>query len=83
MTKEITLSFFSTFHNFLHSISGLCESDRIVVGDRSVGAFLTLMPEYCFVIESTLDGSIVAFASTVPDASQFHTGKTCPTNTGV
>ena len=43
------------------------------MGDKSVGAFLTLMPEYCFVVESTLDNSIVAFASTVPDASQFST----------
>ena len=31
------------------------------------------MPEYCFVVESTLDNSIVAFASTAPDASQFLT----------
>ena len=44
-----------------------------MVGDKSVGAFVTLMPEYCFVVESTLDNSIVAFASTAPDASQFLT----------
>ena len=42
-----------------------------MVGDKSVGAFVTLLPEYCFVVESTLDNSIVAFASTAPDASQF------------
>ena len=44
-----------------------------MVGDKAVGAYLTLMPEYCFVLESTLDNSILAFAATAPDAVQFHT----------
>ena len=52
---------------------GLCDSDRVVVGDKAVGAYLKLMPEYCFVLESTLDNSILAFAATAPDAVQFHT----------
>ena len=37
---------------------GLCESDRLVVGDKRVGAYLTLFPEYCFVTENMSDGTI-------------------------
>ena len=51
---------------------GLCESDRLVVGDKRVGAYLTLFPEYCFVTENMSDGSIVAFALTCPDATLFY-----------
>ena len=52
---------------------GLCESDRMVVGDKRVGAYLTLFPEYCFVSENMSDGTIVAFALTCPDATVFYT----------
>merc|ERR1719225_1878422 len=52
---------------------GLCESDRLVVGDKRVGAYLTLFPEYCFVTENMSDGTIVAFALTCPDATHFYT----------
>ena len=52
---------------------GLCESDRIVVGDKRVGAHLTLCPEYCFVAENMVDGSISAVALMSPDAVQFFT----------
>jgi protein O-GlcNAcase/histone acetyltransferase len=52
---------------------GLCESDRMLVADKKAGAFLTICPEYCFVCENTADGSIVAFALTAPDATQFFT----------
>jgi protein O-GlcNAcase/histone acetyltransferase len=51
---------------------GLCESDRVVVGDKRVGAYLTLFPQYCFVTENMSDGSIAAFALTCPDATQFY-----------
>ena len=50
---------------------GLCESDRMVVGDKYVGAFLTLCPEYCFVAENMSDGAIIAFVLTAPDATTF------------
>ena len=50
---------------------GLCESDRTVVGDKYVGAFLTLCPEYCFVAESTSNGTIIAFVLSSPDATQY------------
>ena len=52
---------------------GLCDSDREVVGDKRVGAYLTLSPDYCFVVENMSDGSIVAFALTSPDPVQFYT----------
>ena len=52
---------------------GLCEGDRLVVGDKRVGAYLSLFPEYCFVTENLSDGTIVAFALTCPDATQFYT----------
>ena len=51
---------------------GLCESDRMVVGDKYVGAFLTICPEYCFVAENMSDGTIIAFVLTTPDAIQFY-----------
>lgn len=51
---------------------GLCPSDRHLVGDVMVGAYLTLVPEFCFVCESSSDGSIVGFAVTAPDAKAFH-----------
>ena len=55
---------------FLH-LSGLCPSDRVLVGDHAVGAFLTLSPEFCFVCESSLDGSIVGYVVASSDAKSF------------
>ena len=51
---------------------GLCESDRMVVGDKYVGAFLTICPEYCFVAENMSDGTVIVFVLTTPDATQFY-----------
>jgi protein O-GlcNAcase / histone acetyltransferase len=42
-----------------------------VIGDHALGAFLTLSPEFCFVCENSLDGSIVAFVVAAPDAKIF------------
>lgn len=52
---------------------GLCESDRQLVGDKMVGAYLTLCPEYTFVCENSLDGSIVGYSCSAPDAKVFFT----------
>ena len=52
---------------------GLCRSDRELIGDHAVGAYLTLSPEFCFVCENSLDGSIVAFAVAASDAKTFNT----------
>jgi hypothetical protein len=38
-----------------------------------VGAYLTLCPEYSFVCENSLDGSIVGYALAAPDAKTFYT----------
>lgn len=37
------------------------------------GAYLTLCPEYSFVCENSLDGSIVGYALAAPDAKTFYT----------
>ena len=57
----------------ISSIPGLCPADRVLVGDKVVGAYLTLCPEYSFVCESSVDGSIVAFAVSAPDAKKLFT----------
>ena len=54
-------------------LSGLCATDRELVGDRTVGAYLTLCPEYTFVVENSTDQSIVAYAVVAPDAKTFFT----------
>ena len=56
---------------------GLCAADRDLIGDKDVGAYLTLCPEYSFVCESSLDGSIVGFACAAPDAR--YTSRLSPT----
>jgi len=43
-----------------------------LVGDHAVGAFLTLSPEFCFVCDSSIDGSIVAYAVASNDSKVFH-----------
>ncbi|TRY79824.1 hypothetical protein TCAL_10265 [Tigriopus californicus] len=52
---------------------GLCAADRELVGDKLVGAYLTLCPEYTFVAESSLTGQIVAYSLAAPDAKTFYT----------
>jgi protein O-GlcNAcase/histone acetyltransferase len=54
-------------------VSGLCRSDRELIGDHAVGAYLTLSPEFCFVCESSLDGSIVGYVVASQDSKIFHT----------
>jgi protein O-GlcNAcase/histone acetyltransferase len=54
-------------------IAGLCLADRELIGDRMIGAYLTLCPEYTFVCENSLDGSIVGYACVAPDARTFYT----------
>lgn len=57
----------------ISAIPGLCPADRELVGDKVVGAYLTLCPEYSFVCESSVNGSIVAFAVAAPDAKKLFT----------
>ena len=57
----------------IFAFPGLCPADRELVGDKVVGAYLTLCPEYSFVCESSVDGSIVAFAVSAPDAKKLFT----------
>ncbi len=38
-----------------------------------VGAYLTLCPEYTFVCENSLDGSIIGYAVSAPDAKTLYT----------
>ena len=57
----------------ISAFPGLCPADRELVGDKVVGAYLTLCPEYSFVCESSVDGSIVAFAVSAPDAKKLFT----------
>ena len=64
-----TLLFWGTLG---HTV-GLCPADRELVGDKVVGAYLTLCPEYSFVCESSVDGSIVAFVVAAPDAKKLFT----------
>ena len=52
--------------------SGLCPSDRVLIGDHAVGAYLTLSPEFCFVCENSSDGTIVAYVVAASDAKAFH-----------
>ena len=54
-------------------LSGLCPADRELIGDRMIGSYLTLCPEYVFVCENSLDGSIVGYACSAPDARTFYT----------
>ncbi len=56
------------FYNAL----GLCPADRILIGDKEVGPYLTLCPEFSFVCENSLDGSIVGYACAAPDAKTFY-----------
>lgn len=44
-----------------------------MIGDKDVGAYLTLCPEYSFVCENSLDGSVVGFACAAPDAKTLFT----------
>ena len=57
----------------LFGLAGLCPADRELVGDKVVGAYLTLCPEYSFVCESSVDSSIVAFVVAAPDAKKLFT----------
>lgn len=57
----------------ISALLGLCPADRELVGDKVVGAYLTLCPEYSFVCESSVDGSIVAFVVAAPDAKKLFT----------
>ena len=75
-------SIFRKFYNFtlkwaterkFSKFSGLCPSDRELIGDHAVGAYLTLSPEFCFVAENSADGTIVAYAVAAPDAKSFQT----------
>ena len=52
---------------------GLCAADRELIGDKTVGGWLTLCPEYAFVCENSLDGSIVGYAVSAPEAKTFYT----------
>ena len=60
------------FQLLLKIVQGLCPSDRELIGDHAVGAFLNLSPEFCFVCENSLDGSIVGYAVSASDAKVFH-----------
>eukprot|EP00918_Siedleckia_nematoides_P037386 GHVU01081099.1.p1 GENE.GHVU01081099.1~~GHVU01081099.1.p1 ORF type:complete len:921 (+),score=115.42 GHVU01081099.1:309-2765(+) len=45
--------------------------DPELLGDRLVGAFLTLSPEFCFVLEDS-QGQVVGYALSTLDAAEFH-----------
>ena len=51
--------------------SGLCPSDRVLIGNHAVGAYLTLSPEFCYVCENSSDGTIVAYVVAASDAKTF------------
>ncbi len=51
----------------------MCLADRELIGDKDVGSYLTLCPEFSFVCESSLDGSVVGFACAASDARTFYT----------